>query len=87
MSFIYPKLWGRKRTYIKEKVKSRDKCTCSEIPYDPVDMTASILAIIRIRRLVDLIQEWDGPQAGISARGLHTFLYYLCNLSLISSTG
>ena len=40
MSFIYQKLRDRERTYIKEKVKSRDKYTCSEIPYDPVEMTA-----------------------------------------------
>ena len=40
MSFIYQKLRDRERTYIKEKVKSRDKYTWSEIPYDPVEMTA-----------------------------------------------
>ena len=41
MSFKYQKLRDRDRTYIKEKVKSRDKYTCSEIPYDPDEMTAS----------------------------------------------
>ena len=40
MSFISPKLRDRERTYIKEKVKSRDKYTCAEIPYDPVEKTA-----------------------------------------------
>ena len=35
MSFIYPKLRGRERTYIKEKVKYM----CAKILYDPVDMT------------------------------------------------
>ena len=39
MSFIYQKLRDRKRTYIKEKVKSRDKYTCSEFPNDPVEKT------------------------------------------------
>ena len=39
MSFIYPKTAGRERTYIKEKVKSRDKYTCSKILYNPADMT------------------------------------------------
>ena len=41
MSFIYQHLRDRERTCIKEKVKSRSKYTCSEIPYDPVEMTAS----------------------------------------------
>ena len=40
MSFIYQDLRDRERTCIKEKVKSRSKYTCSEIPYDPVEMTA-----------------------------------------------
>ena len=40
MSLISPKLRDRERTYIKEKVKSRDKYTCAEIPYDPVEKTA-----------------------------------------------
>ena len=35
MSFIYPKLWGRERTYIEEKVKYM----CAEILYDPADKT------------------------------------------------
>ena len=39
MSFIYQDLRDRERTCIKEKVKSRSKYTCSEIPYDPVEMT------------------------------------------------
>ena len=39
MSFIYQKLRDRERTYIKEKVKSRDKYTCSEFPNDPVEKT------------------------------------------------
>ena len=36
MSFIYLKLRGRERTYIKEKVKYM----CAKILYDPADMTA-----------------------------------------------
>ena len=39
MSFIYQKLRDRERTYIKEKVKSRDKYTCSEFSNDPVEKT------------------------------------------------
>ena len=39
MSFIYQDLRDRERTCIKEKVKSRSKYTCSEISYDPVEMT------------------------------------------------
>ena len=39
MSLISPKLQDRERTYIKEKVKSRDKYTCAEILYDPVEKT------------------------------------------------
>ena len=39
MSFIYQKLRDRERTYIKEKVKSRDKYTYAEIPYDPGEKT------------------------------------------------
>ena len=39
MSFIYQKLRDRDRTYIKEKVKSRDKYTCSEFSNDPVEKT------------------------------------------------
>ena len=30
---------GRERTSIKEKGKSRDKYMCTEILYDPADMT------------------------------------------------
>ena len=41
MSFIYPDLRDRERTCIKEKVKSRDKYTHSEFPYNPVKMTVS----------------------------------------------
>ena len=48
MSFIYQKLRDRDRTYIKEKVKSRDKYTCSEFPNDPVEKTGCYLVIIRI---------------------------------------
>ena len=33
MSFIHPNPRDRERTCIKEKVKSRSKYTCSEIPY------------------------------------------------------
>ena len=40
MSFIYLKLRGRERTYIKEKVKYM----CVKILYDPVDMTAILVA-------------------------------------------
>ena len=40
MSFIYQDPWDRERTCIKEKLKSQSKYTCSEIPYDPVEMTA-----------------------------------------------
>ena len=40
MSFIYQDLRDRERTCIKEKVKSRSKYTCTEISYDPVEMTA-----------------------------------------------
>ena len=39
MSFIYQDLRDRERTCIKEKVKSRSKYTCSEIPHDPVERT------------------------------------------------
>ena len=39
MSFIYQNLRDRERTCIKEKVKSRSKYTCTEISYDPVEMT------------------------------------------------
>ena len=46
MSLISPKLRDRERTYIKEKVKSRDKYTCAEIPYDPVEKTGSYTVIL-----------------------------------------
>ena len=39
MSFIYLDLRDRERTCIKEKVKSRSKFTCSEILYNPAEMT------------------------------------------------
>ena len=39
MRFIYPDLRDRERTCIKEKVKSRDKYTCSEFPCNPVKKT------------------------------------------------
>ena len=39
MSFNYPDLRDRERTFIKEKVKSRDKYTCSEFPCNPVKKT------------------------------------------------
>ena len=39
MSFIYLDLRDRERTCIKEKVTSRSKYTCSEIPYNPAKMT------------------------------------------------
>ena len=47
MSFIYQDLRDRERTCIKEKVKSRSKYTCSDIPYDPVDMTEHISDIFQ----------------------------------------
>ena len=39
-SFIYPDLRDKERTCIMEKVKSRDKYTCSKIPCNPVQRTA-----------------------------------------------
>ena len=41
MSFNYPDLRDRERTCIKEKVKSRDKSTCSKFPCNPVKKTGS----------------------------------------------
>ena len=52
MSFIYPDLQDRERTCIKEKVKSRDKYTCLEIPFDPVEMTVQYLrCFARLREI------------------------------------
>ena len=54
MSFIYQDLRDRERTCIKEKVKSRSKYTCSEIPHDPVERTVQLevteIALLMRRR-------------------------------------
>ena len=47
MSFIYQDLRDRERTCIKEKVKSRSKYTCSEISYDPVEMTGMGFVVVK----------------------------------------